>query len=57
MLSVRILAKNDRRLTIAVEQTGKNPQTIVDTALDSLFKRLKIEDPGAQEQAAHEDTA
>lgn len=44
-LSVRILTANDRRLTAAVEETGLNPQTIVDQALDAYFKRLKIKDP------------
>jgi len=48
MLSVRILAANDRRLTVAVEQTGLNPQTLVDQALEALFKRLKVEDPGPE---------
>lgn len=52
MLSVRILAENDRRLTLAVEQTGQNPQSLVDQALDTLFKRLKIQDPGPEEGAA-----
>ncbi|MER7050474.1 hypothetical protein ABT391_37250 [Streptomyces jumonjinensis] len=55
-LSVRILLKNDRRLTLAVEQTGHNPQTLVDMALDSLFKRMKISDPGP-DQDTHEDVA
>ncbi|WP_060903079.1 MULTISPECIES: hypothetical protein [Streptomyces] len=51
-LSVRVLAANDRMLTVAVEQTGKNPQTLVDEALGLLFKKLKIEDPGTQSQQA-----
>jgi hypothetical protein len=51
-LSVRVLAANDRMLTVAVEQTGKNPQTLVDEALGLLFKKLKIEDPGEQAQQA-----
>jgi hypothetical protein len=45
-LSVRILAENDRKLTAAVDETGLNPQTIVDEALSAYFKRLKIKDPG-----------
>lgn len=49
MLSVRILPENDRKLTAAVEATGKIPQTIVDEALTAHFRRLKIADP-AQEQ-------
>ncbi|MCX4707206.1 hypothetical protein [Streptomyces sp. NBC_01373] len=51
-LSVRVLAANDRMLTLAVEQTGKNPQTLVDEALGLLFRKLKIEDPGEQAQQA-----
>ncbi|MFM9815624.1 hypothetical protein ACKI16_45020 [Streptomyces scabiei] len=51
-LSVRVLAANDRMLTVAVEQTGKNPQTLVDEALGLLFKKLKIEDPGKESQQA-----
>lgn len=47
MLSVRILAENDRKLTAAVEATGLNPQTLIDQALAAHFKRLKIEDPGS----------
>ncbi|TJZ41188.1 hypothetical protein FCH28_37515 [Streptomyces piniterrae] len=47
MLSVRILAENDRKLTAAVEATGLNPQSIVDQALEAYFKRLKIQDPDA----------
>ncbi|MEE1735062.1 hypothetical protein PUR49_00565 [Streptomyces sp. BE147] len=47
-LSVRILPENDRRLTAAVEQTGLNPQTLVDQALEAYFRRLKIEDPGPE---------
>ncbi|MCX4682629.1 hypothetical protein OG413_46650 [Streptomyces sp. NBC_01433] len=46
MLSVRILASNNRKLTVAVEKTDLNPQTLVDQALEALFKRLKVEDPG-----------
>ncbi|MEU9349180.1 hypothetical protein AB0D74_49085 [Streptomyces sp. NPDC048278] len=51
-LSVRVLAANDRMLTAAVAQTGKNPQTLVDEALGLLFKKLKVEDPGTQSQQA-----
>ncbi|MET7649009.1 hypothetical protein ABZS83_36400 [Streptomyces sp. NPDC005426] len=49
MLSVRILASNNRKLTVAVEQTDLNPQTLVDQALEALFKRLKVEDPGPEQ--------
>ncbi|MGY3685133.1 hypothetical protein [Streptomyces sp. TE33382] len=49
MLSVRILAANNRKLTVAVEQTDLNPQTLVDQALEAMFKRLKIEDPGPEQ--------
>ncbi|GGZ19756.1 hypothetical protein [Streptomyces nitrosporeus] len=49
MLSVRILASNNRKLTVAVEKTDLNPQTLVDQALEALFKRLKVEDPGAEQ--------
>ncbi|WP_331764897.1 hypothetical protein [Streptomyces sp. NBC_01238] len=49
MLSVRILASNNRRLTVAVEQTNLNPQTLVDQALEAMFKRLKVEDPGPEQ--------
>ncbi|MGW7268256.1 hypothetical protein [Streptomyces sp. NPDC054842] len=45
-LSTRILPELDRMLTKAVEDTGKNPQTIVEEALTAYFRRLKIEDPG-----------
>ncbi|OYP10067.1 hypothetical protein CFC35_41870 [Streptomyces sp. FBKL.4005] len=45
-LTVRILAANDRKLTAAVEQTGLNPQTLVEEALEAYFRRLKIQDPG-----------
>lgn len=56
-LSVRVLAANDRMLTLAVDQTGKNPQTLVDEALGLLFKKLKIEDPGEQKQHQEDDVA
>jgi hypothetical protein len=56
-LSVRVLAANDRMLTVAVEQTGKNPQTLVDEALGLLFKKLKVEDPGQQKQHQEDDVA
>ncbi|MFL4497470.1 hypothetical protein ACJ6WD_40470 [Streptomyces sp. VTCC 41912] len=49
MLSVRILASTDRRLTAAVEQLDLNPQSIVEQALEQYFKRHKIEDPGLPE--------
>ncbi|WNI34614.1 hypothetical protein [Streptomyces sp. ITFR-6] len=49
MLSVRILASNNRKLTVAVEQTDLNPQTLVDQALEAMFKRLKVEDPGPEQ--------
>jgi hypothetical protein len=54
-LSVRILPATDRKLTAAVEQTGLNPQTLVEQALEAHFRRLKVEDPGpaqAKEGAA-----
>lgn len=51
-LSVRVLAANDRMLTVAVEQTGRNPQTLVDEALGLLFRKLKVEDPGEQARQA-----
>ncbi|MFE2045918.1 hypothetical protein ACFXAZ_34365 [Streptomyces sp. NPDC059477] len=47
-LSVRLLASTDRRLTAAVQQTGLNPQSIVEQALQAHFRRLRIEDPGAE---------
>ncbi|MGI5444102.1 hypothetical protein ACQEV4_44205 [Streptomyces shenzhenensis] len=56
-LSVRVLVANDRMLTLAVEQTGKNPQTLVDEALGLLFKKLKVEDPGEQKQHQEDDVA
>lgn len=49
-LSVRILAPTDRKLTVAVEQTGLNPQTLVEQALEAHFKRLKITDPGPESE-------
>ncbi|ASR00808.1 hypothetical protein [Streptomyces sp. 11-1-2] len=49
MLSVRILASNNRMLTVAVEKTDLNPQTLVDQALEAMYKRLKIEDPGPEQ--------
>ncbi|WP_370424422.1 hypothetical protein AB8O64_37150 (plasmid) [Streptomyces sp. QH1-20] len=54
-LTVRILPPTDRKLTVAVEQTGLNPQTLVEDALEAYFRRLKIQDPGpekAEEGAA-----
>ncbi|MGD6765971.1 hypothetical protein ACOKM5_44320 [Streptomyces sp. BH097] len=53
-VTARILVKNDRMLTKAVQVTGKIPQTIFDEALEAYFKRLKIEDPG-EEFGASED--
>ncbi|MEU3986381.1 hypothetical protein AB0F77_41065 [Streptomyces sp. NPDC026672] len=47
-LTVRILPPTDRKLTVAVEQTGLNPQTLVEDALEAYFRRLKIQDPGAE---------
>ncbi|MFB6594792.1 hypothetical protein ACFCX6_35570 [Streptomyces sp. NPDC056353] len=47
-LTVRILAPTDRKLTVAVEQTGLNPQTLVEDALEAYFRRLKIQDPGPE---------
>ncbi|MZG06198.1 hypothetical protein G3M53_91515 [Streptomyces sp. SID7982] len=47
-LTVRILEPTDRKLTAAVEQTGLNPQTLVEEALEAYFRRLKIQDPGAE---------
>ncbi|MFD5428520.1 hypothetical protein [Streptomyces sp. NPDC127084] len=49
-VSVRLLTSTDRKLTIAVEQTGLNPQTIVEEALEAHFRRLKIQDPGPSGQ-------
>jgi len=49
-LSVRILTSTDRKLTAAVDQTGYNPQTIVEQALEAYFRRLKIEDPGPDQE-------
>ncbi|MFB7619268.1 hypothetical protein [Kitasatospora sp. NPDC056181] len=46
-LSVRILKENDDKLTRAVEQTGENPQDLVDQALRLLFAKLKIRDDKA----------
>ncbi|GAA2560111.1 hypothetical protein ABWI13_30880 [Streptomyces koyangensis] len=45
-ITVRLLEQTDRKLTAAVEQTGCNPQTIVEEALEAHFRRLKIHDPG-----------
>ncbi|MET8566089.1 hypothetical protein ABZV75_38085 [Streptomyces flaveolus] len=47
-LTVRILPPTDRKLTVAVEQTGLNPQTLVEDALEAYFRRLKIQDPGPE---------
>lgn len=47
-LTVRILPSTDRKLTAAVEETGLNPQTLVEDALEAYFRRLKIQDPGPQ---------
>ncbi|MFJ8628883.1 hypothetical protein ACIRD3_39380 [Kitasatospora sp. NPDC093550] len=41
-LSVRILKAHDEKLTQAVEQTGDNPQELVDRALKLLFAKLKL---------------
>ncbi|OUD03014.1 hypothetical protein [Streptomyces swartbergensis] len=49
-LTVRILTSTDRKLTAAVEQTGLNPQTLVEQALEAHFRRLKVEDPGPESQ-------
>ncbi|MFJ2568246.1 hypothetical protein ACIO02_35905 [Streptomyces sp. NPDC087568] len=49
-LTVRILTSTDRKLTAAVEQTGLNPQTLVEQAMEAHFRRLKIEDPGPKSQ-------
>ncbi|MEU9595033.1 hypothetical protein AB0D84_35665 [Streptomyces sp. NPDC048193] len=49
-LTVRILPPTDRKLTVAVEQTGLNPQTLVEDALEAYFRRLKIQDPGPEQQ-------
>jgi hypothetical protein len=49
-VTVRILTSTDRKLTAAVEQTGLNPQTIVEQALEAYFRRLKVEDPGPKSQ-------
>ncbi|MFE6479675.1 hypothetical protein [Streptomyces rochei] len=47
-LTVRILEQTDRKLTAAVDQTGLNPQTLVEDALEAYFRRLKIQDPGPE---------
>ncbi|MCX4792652.1 hypothetical protein OG369_43535 [Streptomyces sp. NBC_01221] len=47
-MTVRILKSTDRKLTVAVEETGLNPQSIVEDALEAYFRRLKIQDPGAE---------
>lgn len=39
-LTVRILKATDERLTVAVEATGENPQSIVDEALSEYLTRL-----------------
>ncbi|MGW0955367.1 hypothetical protein [Streptomyces sp. NPDC002545] len=49
-LTVRILTSTDRKLTAAVEQTGLNPQTLVEQAMEAHFRRLKVEDPGPKSQ-------
>ncbi|MEV0693054.1 hypothetical protein [Streptomyces sp. NPDC050388] len=49
-VTVRILKSTDRKLTAAVEQTGLNPQTLVEQALEAHFRRLKVEDPGPESQ-------
>ncbi|MBP5942617.1 hypothetical protein [Streptomyces acidiscabies] len=51
-LTVRILPATDRKLTAAVEQTGLNPQTLVEQALESYFRRLKIEDPDSPKKGS-----
>lgn len=50
-LTVRILTSTDRKLTAAVEQTGLNPQTIVEQAMEAYFRRLKVEDPGPEQKS------
>lgn len=47
-VTVRLLTSTDRKLTVAVDQTGLNPQSIVEEALEAYFRRLKIQDPGPQ---------
>ncbi|MGX1841182.1 hypothetical protein [Streptomyces diastaticus] len=47
-MTVRLLTSTDRKLTVAVDQTGLNPQSIVEEALEAYFRRLKIQDPGPQ---------
>jgi hypothetical protein len=54
---VRILASTDRKLTVAVQETGLNPQTLVEQALEAYFRRLKIQDPGPQAEAGEEGAA
>ncbi|MDQ0689034.1 hypothetical protein QFZ56_008080 [Streptomyces achromogenes] len=49
-VTVRLLTSTDRKLTVAVEQTGLNPQSIVEDALEAYFRRLKIQDPGPESQ-------
>lgn len=49
MLSVRILPSHNRQLTVAIEQTNHNVQTLVDQALEALFRKLKVEDPGPEQ--------
>ncbi|MET9366091.1 hypothetical protein ABZX93_35045 [Streptomyces sp. NPDC006632] len=50
-LTVRVLPSTNRMLTVAVEKTGLNPQTIVEEAMQAHFRRLKIQDPGPQSSA------
>ncbi|AZK98795.1 MULTISPECIES: hypothetical protein [Streptomyces] len=47
-LTVRVLPATNRMLTVAVEETGLNPQTIVEEAMQAHFRRLKIQDPGPE---------
>lgn len=50
-LTVRVLPSTNRMLTVAVEETGLNPQTIVEEAMQAHFRRLKIQDPGPESES------
>ncbi|MEV7595484.1 hypothetical protein AB0O42_34995 [Streptomyces sp. NPDC089922] len=56
-VTVRLLESTDRKLTVAVEQTGLNPQTILEEALEAHFRRLKIQDPGPESSDSGEGAA
>lgn len=50
-ITVRIRQRNNERLTVAVDKTGKSPQYIVEEALDRYFDELGIGDPGLDQTA------